>query len=101
MYPSRFEYFAPKTLDEAIQLLAKNPDEAKVLAGGQSLVSFLKLRFANPKYLVDLGRIGSRKIVAIEDEILRENLESTENEESQQQEGWFDTLKSDSVETNE
>ena len=58
MYPSRFEYFAPTTLDEAIQLLAKNPDEAKVLAGGQSLVSFLKLRFANPKYLVDLGRIG-------------------------------------------
>jgi type VI secretion system VasD/TssJ family lipoprotein len=51
--------------------------------------------------IVDLGRIGSRKIVAIEDEILRENLESTENEESQQQEGWFDTLKSDSVETNE
>lgn len=51
--------------------------------------------------IVDLGRIGSRKIVAIEDEILRENLESTETEESQQQEGWFDTLKSDSVETNE
>jgi type VI secretion system VasD/TssJ family lipoprotein len=51
--------------------------------------------------IVHLGRIGSRKIVAIEDEILRENLESTETEESQQQEGWFDTLKSDSVETNE
>jgi carbon-monoxide dehydrogenase medium subunit len=58
MYPSKFEYFAPTTLDEAIRLLAKNPDDAKVLAGGQSLVSFLKLRFANPKYLVDLGRIG-------------------------------------------
>lgn len=51
--------------------------------------------------IVDLGRIGSRKIVAIEDEILGENLESTETGESQQQEGWFDTLKSDSVETNE
>ena len=58
MYPSRFEYFAPATVEEAVQLLAKNPDDAKVLAGGQSLVSFLKLRFANPKYLVDLGRIG-------------------------------------------
>lgn len=51
--------------------------------------------------IVDLGRIGSRQIVAIEDEILRENLESTESKESQPQEGWFDTLKSESVETNE
>ncbi len=58
MYPSKFEYFAPETLSEAIQLLAKNSDDAKVLAGGQSLISFLKLRFANPKYLIDLGRIG-------------------------------------------
>jgi carbon-monoxide dehydrogenase medium subunit len=57
VYPSAFEYFAPTTLREAVELLAKNADEAKVLAGGQSLVSFLKLRFANPKYLVDLGRI--------------------------------------------
>jgi len=76
VFPSRFEYFAPATLEEAIKLLARNPDDAKVLAGGQSLVSFLKLRFANPKYLVDLGRIaglnyiredgassGTRKIV--------------------------------------
>ena len=58
MFPSRFEYFAPTTLNEAIALLAKNSDDAKVLAGGQSLVSFLKLRFANPEFLIDLGRIG-------------------------------------------
>jgi aerobic carbon-monoxide dehydrogenase medium subunit len=58
VYPSAFEYFAPTTIEEAVKLLAKNPDDAKVLAGGQSLVSFLKLRFANPKYLVDLGRIA-------------------------------------------
>ena len=58
MFPSKFEYFAPKSLPEAIALLAQYPDDAKILAGGQSLLSFLKLRFANPKYLVDLGRIG-------------------------------------------
>jgi carbon-monoxide dehydrogenase medium subunit len=58
MFPSQFEYFAPKSLPEAVALLAKYSDDAKVLAGGQSLISFLKLRFANPKYLVDLGRIG-------------------------------------------
>ena len=51
--------------------------------------------------IVDLGRIGSRQIVAIEDEIMRENRISTENRESQQQEGWFDTLKSGSEEINE
>jgi type VI secretion system VasD/TssJ family lipoprotein len=50
--------------------------------------------------IVDLGRIGSRQIVAIEDEIMRENRVSTENKEIQQ-EGWFETLKSDSAETNE
>lgn len=50
--------------------------------------------------IVDLGRIGSRQIVAIEDEIMRENRVSTENKEIQQ-EGWFDTLKSGSEEINE
>jgi aerobic carbon-monoxide dehydrogenase medium subunit len=58
MIPNRFEYFRPASLEEAISLLSKYQDDAKVLAGGQSLVSLLKLRLANPKYLVDLGGIG-------------------------------------------
>jgi carbon-monoxide dehydrogenase medium subunit len=57
MFPSRFEYYCPKTLEEALPILCEYQDEAKVLAGGQSLVSVLKLRLANPKCLVDINRI--------------------------------------------
>lgn len=57
MYPSRFRYEAPHSLDEALALLAQHGDEAKVLAGGQSLVPLLKLRFAAPELLVDINGI--------------------------------------------
>ena len=57
MYPARFEYFAPTTLDEALEILERYGDEAKVLAGGQSLIPLMKLRFASPRALVDINRI--------------------------------------------
>jgi carbon-monoxide dehydrogenase medium subunit len=57
MYPSRFEYVAPSSLDEALAILAERGDDAKVLAGGQSLVPLIKLRFASPGLLVDLNRL--------------------------------------------
>lgn len=57
MYPSRFDYMAPASLDEALAILAEHGDDAKVLAGGQSLVPLIKLRFATPGLLVDLNRI--------------------------------------------
>ena len=57
MYPSRFRYEAAHSLDEAIDLLRSNGEEAKVLAGGQSLVPLMKLRFASPDLLVDLNTI--------------------------------------------
>jgi carbon-monoxide dehydrogenase medium subunit len=57
MYPSRFRYEAPRSLDEAIALLHTGGGEAKVLAGGQSLVPLMKLRFAAPELLVDINRI--------------------------------------------
>jgi carbon-monoxide dehydrogenase medium subunit len=57
MYPSRFSYEAPTSLTEAVDLLHKQPDEAKVLAGGQSLVPLLKLRFASPGLLVDINNV--------------------------------------------
>ena len=55
MYPSRFKYEAPQSLDEAIALLSEGAGEAKVLAGGQSLVPLMKLRFASPELLVDIN----------------------------------------------
>jgi aerobic carbon-monoxide dehydrogenase medium subunit len=55
--PDRFEYFAPATLSEAIGLLQQHPGEAKLLAGGQSLIPLMKFRLASPAYLVDLRKV--------------------------------------------
>ncbi len=57
MFPSRFRYEAPHSLDEAISLLTEGGDDAKVLAGGQSLVPMMKLRFASPALLVDINNL--------------------------------------------
>lgn len=57
MYPSQFEYYAPRSLDEAVALLARSPGDGKVLAGGHSLLPLLKLRMTETRYLVDIGRI--------------------------------------------
>ena len=57
MYPARFEYFAPSTLEEVIATLAERGDEAKVMAGGQSLIPLMKLRIAAPSVVVDLNRV--------------------------------------------
>lgn len=57
MYPSRFKYESPKTIAEAISLLDAGKGEAKILAGGQSLVPMLKLRFAFPEQIVDINNI--------------------------------------------
>jgi aerobic carbon-monoxide dehydrogenase medium subunit len=57
MYPARFDYVAPTTVDEVLAVLAERGDEAKVLAGGQSLIPMMKLRFAFPELLVDVNRV--------------------------------------------
>jgi carbon-monoxide dehydrogenase medium subunit len=57
MFPSRFRYEAPDSLDEAISLLHDGGDYVKVLAGGQSLVPMMKLRFASPEMLVDINNV--------------------------------------------
>jgi aerobic carbon-monoxide dehydrogenase medium subunit len=57
MYPGRFDYHAPTTLEEALSTLARYGDEGKVLAGGQSLIPLMKLRFASPEALVDINRV--------------------------------------------
>jgi carbon-monoxide dehydrogenase medium subunit len=56
MYPPRFQYEAPDTIEQAIELLRQG-GEAKVLAGGQSLVPMMKLRFAAPEMLIDINNI--------------------------------------------
>ena len=57
MIPRSFEYFSPRTLDEAIALLQKLGPEAKLLSGGQSLIPMMKLRMLSPPHIVDINRI--------------------------------------------
>jgi aerobic carbon-monoxide dehydrogenase medium subunit len=71
MYPPGFDYQAPGSLDEALALLAEHGDEARVLAGGQSLIPLLKLRFAAPGLLVDLNRIPGLGYVEADGDGLR------------------------------
>jgi carbon-monoxide dehydrogenase medium subunit len=54
-----FEYFAPATLDQTLELLHQHGDEAKILAGGQSLMPLMNLRLARPKIIVDINRLGA------------------------------------------
>ena len=61
MIPREFEYHAPKTIPDALGLLKQFGDEAKLLAGGHSLLPMMKLRFAQPGHLIDLGKIRELK----------------------------------------
>jgi carbon-monoxide dehydrogenase medium subunit len=66
MIPANFDYFAPTGLQEALQLLAEHGEEAKVLAGGHSLVPLMKLRLAQPSALIDVGRIPELRGISVE-----------------------------------
>jgi len=57
MVPAQFDYLTPATLDEALALLQQHADDAKILAGGHSLIPAMKLRLAQPAVLIDIGRI--------------------------------------------
>jgi CO/xanthine dehydrogenase FAD-binding subunit len=57
--PPPFEHHAPETLDEALDVLARTAEDAKVLAGGQSLIPLLNMRLAAPAHLVDINRLTS------------------------------------------
>jgi carbon-monoxide dehydrogenase medium subunit len=57
MIPASFEYYAPRSLGEAVSYLASHRDDVKILSGGQSLMPLLKMRLSKPAYIVDIGRI--------------------------------------------
>ena len=67
MTPGSFEYHRPSTVDEAVKLLGTLGDNARVLAGGHSLVPMMKLRLAVPEHLIDINRIGEIKGVSEKD----------------------------------
>lgn len=61
MIPASFDYVAPTTVEEALAALAQYGDEAKIIAGGQSLLPVLRMRLNAPEWVIDLGRIDSLK----------------------------------------
>jgi len=63
MKPASFRYFAPTTIDETLALLSEHGDEAKILAGGQSLVPTMNFRLAMPAILIDINRLGELSYV--------------------------------------
>jgi aerobic carbon-monoxide dehydrogenase medium subunit len=65
MIPAAFEYYAPSTVAEAVRLLQQN-DEAKILAGGHSLLPALKLRLTQPTALIDITKIADLKRVSVD-----------------------------------
>jgi aerobic carbon-monoxide dehydrogenase medium subunit len=70
--PGRFEYLKAASIDEALQLLAKEGSKSKILAGGQSLVPLLKLRLLEPpKYLIDISKILDLRYIRKEDGLLK------------------------------
>ncbi len=71
MIPRTFEYFSPRTLDEALSLLNKLGPDAKLLSGGQSLIPMMKLRLLSPQYIVDINRIPGLDYIKESDGQLR------------------------------
>ncbi len=70
MIPTQFEYLAPTSVDEALAALAQHGDEAKVIAGGQSLLPVLRMRLNAPEVVIDLGGIEALRGVREDGDVL-------------------------------
>jgi aerobic carbon-monoxide dehydrogenase medium subunit len=78
--PSSFAYHAPRSVGEAISLLSSLGDDAKLLAGGHSLLPMMKLRFAQPGVLIDINRIPELRGIREENGLIRIGAMTTESE---------------------
>jgi len=70
MIPAAFDYVRAGSIAEAVELLAEHGDEAKLIAGGHSLLPMMKLRLAFPSVLIDVGRVAEASYIRVEDEIV-------------------------------
>ena len=80
MFPAKFDFHAPASVDEALSLLSQHGEGAKVLAGGHSLLPMMKIRFAEPEHLVDLGKIADLRGIQEQGNELRIGAMTTEND---------------------
>lgn len=71
MIPGSFAYHAPTSLDDALTLMQQHGDDAKIMAGGQSLIPLMKFRLAQPEYLIDINRIANLDTIGVVDGWLR------------------------------
>ncbi len=71
MIAQSFQYESPRTIKEAIELLQKYGDDAKILSGGHSLIPMMKLRFASPEYIIDINRIPGLSYIKEEGGMLK------------------------------
>ena len=71
MYPSKFDYVRVQSVEEAVRVLGEHGEEARVLAGGHSLIPLMKLRVLRPKYLIDIGGIQGLKYIRRDKNTLR------------------------------
>jgi len=69
--PAAFEYARAESLDHALQLLAEHGEEARVIAGGHSLLPMMKLRLANPEWLIDINDLADLDYITEEGDTLR------------------------------
>lgn len=79
MIPNEFEYHAPSSVEEAIRLLAEHAEDAKLLAGGHSLLPMMKLRFAEPAHLVDINNIDELRGIQLADGVVHIGAMTTES----------------------
>jgi carbon-monoxide dehydrogenase medium subunit len=80
MIPPEFDYHAPASISEAVNLLNELGDDAKILAGGHSLLPMMKLRFAEPAHLIDLNRIPQLRGIREEGGLIKIGAMTVENE---------------------
>jgi aerobic carbon-monoxide dehydrogenase medium subunit len=66
MIPGSFEYYAPRSLSDAVKYLTEHKDDVKILSGGQSLLPLMKMRLSKPGYILDIGRIPNLDTIAEE-----------------------------------
>ncbi len=80
MFPSKFEYHAPATVEAALALMVELGDDAKILAGGHSLLPMMKMRFASPQHLIDLNGIADLRGIDRDGDTIVIGAMTTENQ---------------------
>jgi len=78
MKPAKFDYIAPESIDEAVSILAEEGDNARLLAGGQSLIAMMNMRLVKPGLVIDISRMAGQDSIVIDDHGIRIHAAATQ-----------------------